>query len=127
MPAWVKKSVQKRTIRVVNPTSVFFETDPAFTQEIAAADEKKGYLNIESMDANITVRLWRHEGARPDLMRQLDATGSPHVSATAAGIYDVTWTTPSGAASKCSFEVLISAGTGFVTLELDDVYRVRGG
>lgn len=127
MPAWVKKAVQKRTIKVTYPAVVAFDTDPAYTQEIAAADSKRSYLNIESMDANITVKVWRHEGARPDLMRQVDVVGSPVVSATSAAVYPFDWTTPCGAASKCSVEISISAGSGFVTLEMDDVYRVGGG
>lgn len=127
MPAWVKKSLQKKSYKIVNPTTTTFETDPAFVKEIAAADQKRGYLNVEKLDTNITLKVFRHEGGRPDLMRQLDASGAPHLSITAAGIYEISWTSPSGAAQKCSFEATISAGSGELIVELDDVYRVSGG
>ncbi len=127
MPAWVKKAINKRTLRIAAGTTTTIETDPAYTQELAAADEKQGYLNIEAMDANISVAIFRFVGARPDLLRRVDPPGTPFTTVTGVGITEITWSTPTGAASQTRLDITISAGSGSLTLELDDVYRVRGG
>ena len=128
MPAWVRKTVQKITKSVTSGTAVTLETDPSFVNEIAAADDQVEFLNLESVGSNLTIKVWRHEGARADLLKQLDATGSPVATLTSSnvGINKIAWDKPAGAARKLSFEISCSSGTSSITLENDTVFRTTG-
>lgn len=126
MSSWTKKSVPRRTVKVSAGSPVQIETDPSLIREIAGADDKRSFLYIETIDSSMTVKAWRHEGARPDLLKQLDASGTPILSVGTTGVHDFNWSTPLGSASKVTLEVSITAGSGSVTLEMDDVYRTRG-
>lgn len=131
MPAWIRKSINKITKSVPSVGNVIVETDPTAITEIAAADEQKGYLNIEVMGANVTADLYRWEGARADLLRRLDPPGTPILQVTGggggAGVYELPWPTgTAGAARKVTVELTATVAQE-ITFELDDVFRTVGG
>lgn len=127
MPAWVKKAITKRTVSVTSGTDVTVHSDPAQVTEVAAADDQRGFLNIDSLPTNGTMTVWRSEGARADALQSLDSTAVLTVTGPFSGVKAYSWSSPAGAARKTSVKLSSSSGTLVITFQLDDVYRTNGG
>lgn len=129
MPAWTRKSVQKKTITLVGTAgaSTYTNSDPAGWTEAAAADRQMGFLNVEKLDTSSTLYVYRAHGARADLMRDIDAAGAACVTVTQPGVYEIPWPEGLGASSKTRVEFKSSTTvTQECIFELDDVYRTLG-
>lgn len=131
MPAWVRKSIVKQSRSVASGAPISITTDPSLSNEIAAADEQVDWINLESIGTNVTLKFYRHEGARADLLKQLDASGTPALTigpSAAPGITPLAWPAgAAGAARKVSIEATCSSGTESFIIEMDSVYRSTGG
>ncbi len=111
MPGWVKKAITKRTVLVTSGTPVTIESDPAQMTEIAAADEQRGFLNIDSLPLNLVMTVFRYEGARPDALQALDTTAVLTVTGPFSGVTSFSWSAPAGAARKTRIVLHSTAGT----------------
>jgi len=125
VPAWTKNNIKKRTVTLVGTTTFDVETDPASIPEAAAADSQIGYLNVEKIDATISLKVYRFQGSRPDLLKQIDTAAFTTI--TAAGVYEIAFNATYGAATKTRISVVNASGTAEAIFEYDDVYRVSGG
>ncbi len=126
MPAWTRTTIPRKVASLAVSTADLAETDHSYIQEIAAADEQKGWLFIEAISgtgAEISVR--RNEGARPDRMREVTPALGPF---TTIGPHGLDWPTgPAGAVRKLVISGKTSSGSGSVTFEVDEVFRTVGG
>ena len=126
MPAWTRTTISRKVASPTTTPTDLAETDPSYIQEIAAADEQKGFLFIEATSGSgveLTVR--RYEGARPDRMREVTPALGPF---SALGSHGLDWPTgPAGAVRKLIISGKTGSGSGSVTFEVDEVFRTVGG
>lgn len=127
MPSWVKKAITKRSVNVTAGTPVIIESDPSQLTEIAAADDQRSFLNIDSLPANLVLTVFRYEGARADALQGLDASAILTITGAFSGVKAFAWSAPAGAARKSQIVLTCSSGTVQCTFEMDDVYRTNGG
>lgn len=128
MPAWLRNSVRKKTVTLVGSLSNTSTTtsDASGVAEAAAADSQLRFLNVEKVDANVSLFVYRSHGSRPDLMRTLD-TSAAFLTVTQAGVYEISWPAPLGAASRTTLLMTVSTTSSVEAIfELDDVYRTDG-
>jgi hypothetical protein len=125
MPAWTRTSVRKKQVTFSGASTSTTDSDPAGWNEAAAADTQTGFLYVEKIDAGISLFVFRHHGARADLMKAIDGS-TPLLTITTTGVHQIDWPATLGAASRTELKAS-STGAGEVIFELDEVFRTDGG
>ncbi|HJN75127.1 MAG TPA: hypothetical protein QGF58_14455 [Myxococcota bacterium] len=124
MPAWVRKTVNKVTKSITAGTNESLFTDPTLITEIAAADESKDYVAVETIGTNITIEVYRHEGALATMLERIDPLGTPVITIATTGVHGVIWPPPpAGAARQLELLLVCGLGTESVTVETDTTFR----
>ncbi len=112
MPWWNREVVQRRTLRAgVNPDSIL--SDPVAVADGVMADVVNGFLEVERIDSNSEIRVFRFGGSDTDELRALDA--SPIVTRTTPGLSRVPWPIPPPPCLRTRVELVRTGGASDVS------------
>lgn len=111
MPWWNREIVQRRSL-VASAVPAVLTSDPAALADGLRAEQIRGFLEVESVDAAAEVRVFRLGGGSSEALEELDAT--PYLAVSAASMSPVEWPEPPPPYLRTRIELVRTSGAGQV-------------
>lgn len=110
---WNREAISSREVRV-GATPIAVTSDPEFCGDGIHADEVRGFVDVEFIDAgNVQVEVFRWGGATPSALKALDAVA--YTTITVAKVVAVEWPSPPPPWLQTVLKVSRTAGAGTYT------------
>lgn len=111
MPSWTRVLIPATDLELDGASSsVGLWSDPSACEDFAYADSTRTFVEVEAIDADARLDVYRSLGALTDQLAGLDS--APIVSISAEGVEAVDWPEPPDAAGSVYVELVRTAGSG---------------
>lgn len=111
MPSWTRVLIPPTDVELDGASSsVGLWSDPSACEDFAYAESTRTFIEVEDIDADARLDIYRCMGALTDQLARLDS--APILSISAETVEAVEWPEPPDAAGSVYVELVRTAGSG---------------